>query len=122
MSDDEAAKSELRHCGMESVLTAKRIAELAAAGNSIAKSAVFQATCVLGWAIGQVLTLTAADVVVVGGGVSLIGEDRFFQPLRREVARYVFPPLVDAYRILPAALGEAVVVHGAVALAAASEN
>ena len=121
MSDDEAAKSELRHCGMESVLTAKRLADLAAAGNSIAKSAVFQATCVLGWAIGQVITLTAADVVVVGGGVSLIGEERFFQPLRREVARYVFPPLVDAYRILPAALGEAVVVHGAIALAVTTE-
>lgn len=38
-SDDEAAKSELRHCKMESVLTAKILANLAATGNSIAKSA-----------------------------------------------------------------------------------
>ena len=116
-SDDEAAKSELRHFKLESVLTAKRLADLAIAGNSIAKSAIFQSSCVLGWAIGQVITLTAADVVVVGGGVSLIGEERFFQPLRREVARYVFPPLAKAYRILPAKLGEEVVVHGALALA-----
>ncbi|MDA1053145.1 MAG: ROK family protein [Planctomycetota bacterium] len=117
-SDDEVAKSELRHCNMESVLTAKLLADLATVGNSIAKSAIFQATCVLGWAIGQVITLTAADVVVVGGGVSLIGEEHFFQPLRHEAARYVFPPLAGAYRILPAALGEEVVVHGAAALAA----
>lgn len=122
MSDDEAAKSELQQRKTESSLTAKLIADLAASGNSVARSAIFQATCVLGWAIGQVITLTAADVVVVGGGVSLIGEERFFEPLRNEVARYVFPPLADAYRILPAALGEEVVVHGAVALAAASNG
>lgn len=118
-SNDEVAKGELRHCKRASVLTAKLVAELAAAGNSIAKSAVFQSICVLGWAIGQAITLTAADVVVVGGGVSLLGEEHFFHPLRGEVARYVFPPLAEAYRILPAALGEQVVVHGAIALAAA---
>jgi glucokinase len=48
----------------------------------------------------------------------LIGDERFLQPLRIEVARYVFPPLADAYQIVPAALGESVVVHGALALAA----
>ena len=117
-SDDEAAKSELRHFKLESVLTAKRVADLAVSGNSIAKSALFQSTCVLGWAIAQLITLIAADVVIVGGGVSLIGEKHFFQPLRREVARYVFPPLAETYRILPAVLGEEVVVHGAVAVAA----
>jgi len=37
------------------------------------------------------------------------------------VQRYVFPPLADAYEIVPAALGELVVVHGAIALAANSE-
>ncbi|MBC8356817.1 MAG: ROK family protein [Planctomycetes bacterium] len=119
-SDDEAAKSELQHCKMESILTAKRIADLATSGNSIAKSAVFQGTCVLGWAIAQVITITSADVVIVGGGVSSIGEEHFFQPLRNEVARYVFPPLADSYRILSASLGEEVVVHGALTLAKAA--
>jgi glucokinase len=57
-------------------------------------------------------------VVVVGGGVSLAGEKVFFAPLRREVERYVFPPLLGAFEIVPAALGEEVVVHGALALAA----
>ena len=121
-SEDTAAKNELRHCKLESVVTAKLLAELAQSGNSIAISAIFQSTCVLGWAIGQVITVTAADVVVVGGGVSLIGEERFFQPLRREVARYVFPPLAASYQILPAALGEEVVVHGALALVSRLRN
>lgn len=116
--DDTAAKTELEQAATASELTAKLLGELAANGNTIAKSAVFQAACVLGWAIGQVLTITAADVVVVGGGVSLIGEHGFFEPLRSEVARYVFPPLVEAYKIVPAKLGEEVVVHGATALAA----
>jgi glucokinase len=38
--------------------------------------------------------------------------------LRQAVQRYVFPPLAEAYEIVPAALGEWVVVHGAIALAA----
>jgi glucokinase len=41
-----------------------------------------------------------------------------FAPLRAEVERYVFPPLLRTYEIVPAQLGEAVVVHGALALAA----
>jgi len=50
--------------------------------------------------------------------VPLAGEAIFFEPLRREVARYVFPPLAQSYRVVPAALGEEVVVHGALAIAA----
>jgi glucokinase len=99
-------------------LTAKSLAELAAEGHRVAQTALDTAIQTLGWAIAQVITITAADTVVVGGGVSLIGNERFLQPLRIEVARYVFPPLADAYQIVPAALGESVVVHGALALAA----
>jgi glucokinase len=54
----------------------------------------------------------------VGGGVSLIGEKLFFKPLRSAVEKYVFPPLKDSYKIVPAGLGELAVVHGAIALAA----
>jgi glucokinase len=60
---------------------------------------------------------------VIGGGVPLAGEALFFAPLRQEVERYVFPPLRGTYRIVPAELGEEVVVHGALALAhAMAEN
>jgi glucokinase len=99
-------------------LTAKLVAQSAAEGNAIAAEVLDHACQALGWAIAQVITLTAPEVVVVGGGVSLIGEQFFFAPLRAEVARYVFPPLAGSFRLVPAGLGELAVVHGALALAA----
>jgi glucokinase len=99
-------------------LTTRDIATAAVAGNPLALQAYREATDVLGWAIAQVVTLIAPEVVIVGGGVSLVGEEVFFQPLREAVAGFVFPPLAESFRLEPAALGESVVVHGALALAA----
>ena len=101
-------------------LTAKLVAQSAAEGNEIAREVLDHACQALGWAIAQAITLVAPEVVAVGGGVSLIGEQFFFAPLRAEVGRYVFPPLAGSFRLVPAALGELAVVHGAVALAAGS--
>ena len=98
-------------------LTAKLVAQAAAEGNAIACEVLDHACQALGWAIAQVITLVAPEVVVVGGGVSLIGEQFFFALLRAEVARYVFPPLAGSFRLVPAGLGELAVVHGALALA-----
>ncbi len=99
-------------------LDARTIAQAASDGNELAREVLAHAWQALGWAIGQVVTLVAPEVVVVGGGVSLIGEPLFFTPLRAEVQKYVFPPLANAFEIAPAALGELVVVQGALALAA----
>lgn len=99
------------------LLETKEIGEAAVAGNRLAREQYIAATKVLGWALAQVLTLVAPEVVIVGGGVSLVGEDVFFAPLRAAVQQYVFPPLANSYRLEPAALGESVVVHGALALA-----
>ena len=59
--------------------------------------------------------------VVIGGGVSLAGRTLFFDPVEATVAQYVFPPFRGQYQLLSAALGEAMVVHGAIALAADAE-
>ncbi len=99
-------------------LTVKQIAQAAAHGNQIAKAALHQAHVALGWGIAQLVTLLSPHVVVIGGGVSLMGEELFFEPLRRQVRRFVFPPLADSIRLVPAELDEEVVVHGAIALAA----
>ncbi len=99
-------------------LTARMIADAAGDGNALARAVLDQATTALGWAIAQVITLVSPQVVVIGGGVSLIGPELFFAPVRESVARYVFPPLTDSYQIVPARLGEEVVLHGALALAA----
>ena len=98
-------------------MTAKIVAEAAADGNQIAREVLEHACRVLGWGIAQAITLISPGVVVVGGGVSLMDESLFLAPLRREVERYVFPPQIGYYHIQPAALGELVVVHGALAAA-----
>lgn len=108
-----------QRCGSDPErLTAKLVAQAATEGNEIARQVLDHACQAMGWGIAQVITLVAPEVVVIGGGVSLIGEQFFFMPVRAEVARYVFPPLAGSYRIVPAALGELAVVHGAIALAA----
>ena len=117
---EEEALADLRvRCdGDVDALTTRLIAQAAAEGNPIANDAFERATQMLGWAVAQVVTLIAPEIVVVGGGVSLAGDILFFEPLRREVQRYVFPPLAESVRIEPAALGELVVVQGALAVAA----
>ena len=99
-------------------LTTKQIGQAAESGNSLAQDALAGACRAFGWAIAQMVTLLAPNVVVVGGGVSLVGEELFFAPLREHVRRYVFPPLRDSFEVLPAKLGEQVVIYGALALAA----
>ena len=110
----------LARCGGQTErLSGRIIVEAAAAGNVAARQIFARALQTLGWAIAQMITLVAPQVVVMGGGVPLCGDDLFFAPLRREVARYVFPPLEHTYSILPAELGEEVVAHGALTLARA---
>lgn len=112
----------LRRChGSLEQLTARLVGDAAQAGNELAQDVLRRSWRVLGWAIAQVVTLLAPEIVIVGGGLSLLGQRWFFQPLRDEVARYVFPPLSDSFEIAPAELGERVVVHGALTLARSSE-
>lgn len=98
-------------------LTARMVADAARSGDPLALAAFRRATRGLGWAIAQVLTLLAPELIVIGGGVSLSGEELFFAPIRNEIERYVFPPLAGTYQVVPAKLGETVVVEGALLLA-----
>jgi glucokinase len=102
-------------------LTAKSLALAYAEGNSMARKIFCKSIQTYGWALAQMITLLAPDVVVIGGGVPLLGEALYLEPLRREVDRYVYAPLAGSFRIVPAALGEEVVVYGALALARSVE-
>jgi glucokinase len=98
-------------------LTAKSVALAAADGNEIALDVINAARRCLSWAIAQTATIVSPNVVVIGGGVSLMSEKLFLKPLKAEVENYVFPPLNSKFEILPAAFGEDVVVHGALTVA-----
>jgi glucokinase len=107
----------LQRChGNLQTLTAKAVCEAALQGNAFAEKVFDRAIQTLGWGIAQVITLISPHRVVVGGGVALIGEV-FFHRLRTATGHYVFPPLANSYEIVPAALGELSVVHGAIQLA-----
>ena len=74
------------------------VAQAAGEGNEVAREVLARACQALGWGIAQAITLVSPEVVVIGGGVSLMDESLFLLPLRREVERYVFPPLAGTYR------------------------
>ena len=98
-------------------VTALDVAHAAQSGHDAAWHILY---CAWGWlatAISQVITLTCPRRIVIGGGVSLMGEELLLQPLRKLVAERVFKPFAGCYEIVPAALGEEVVVHGALTLA-----
>jgi glucokinase len=77
---------------------------------------ITQSARYVGIAIANAITLLNPDIVIVGGGVALAGQ-KFFKPLRQTVRNLVFPLFRGNASIVPAALGEAVVVVGAALLA-----
>lgn len=85
-------------------------------GNGLAQLVFTRALSAMADAICHVIALLCPKRIVIGGGVSLLG-DPLFEPLRQLVAERVFRPFVGLTDIVPAALGEEVVVHGALALA-----
>jgi len=108
--------------GKTDQLTTREIALAAGKGNRIAGQAIAEAVETLGWAVAQVVTLIAPEIIVVGGGVSLMDERLLIEPLKQQLEQFVFPPLVGSYQVVPPQLGEDVVVHGALVLAADYES
>lgn len=112
---EEAPKSVLASGGTEAIST-EILADAVRQNDAVACGVWDNAIKYLAVAMANVITLLHPQCYVIGGGVSLVGE-LLFEPLRREVARQVFGPFVGTYRIVPAELGESVVVQGALKLA-----
>jgi glucokinase len=98
-------------------LSAHLIAEGASRNDSLCLAVLHDAQNALAEAICHVIALLCPRRIVIGGGVSLMGEELLFGPVRQKVAERVFKPFAGLTDIVPATLGEEVVVHGAIALA-----
>jgi glucokinase len=104
-------------CGRTDLITAVHVGKAAAMGDPFARLIVHVACEHLAAGIAEMIALLCPRRIVVGGGVALMGEGILFEPLRKQLAEHVFKPFAGCYDIVPAALGEEVVVHGALALA-----
>jgi len=93
------------------------VAEAARAGDQEAAFILGKAVLAMAHGLNQAITLLAPHRIILGGGVSLIGEELWFEPIRHHLASNVFPPFRGTFDIVPAALGEDVVVQGALVLA-----
>jgi glucokinase len=98
-------------------VTSREVGEAIRRGDRSARTLMEAPLAYLAEAICQVIALLCPRRIVIGGGVSLMGEEVLFVPLREQIAERLFKPFAGLTDIVPAALGEEVVVHGALALA-----
>lgn len=111
--------------GQESLITAlvegdlsrisgSTVGQAALQGDKLALTVVNRAAKILGLGVLGLLHLFNPEIVVIGGGVSNLG-DLIFNPVREVVSKYVRDPEYIV-PIVPAALGDDVSVLGAAAL------
>ena len=93
------------------------VARAASAGDGLALAVLGEAASALGRSLGLAATLLAPSRIVLGGGVSLLSEGLWWTPVRAAIEATIFPPYRGRFDVVPAGLGEEVVVHGALALA-----
>jgi glucokinase len=98
-------------------ITAVDVAGAARRGDPNALRVLERAHRAIAHALCQAVALIAPARIILGGGVSLMGEELWFAPIRERVEAQVFAPFRGSFEIVPAGLGEEVVVHGALELA-----
>lgn len=95
--------------------SAEEVHAAAERGDEGARKILAEAAGALGLGIANVASLLHPERIVIGGGVSNMGP-LFWNPLRESFERRLFGPFAGRCQIVPAALGEEVVVAGAVLL------
>jgi len=93
----------------------RAVAALAGDGDASARAVLADGGAAVGTALGGLVNVLDPHVVLVGGGVSGLGEV-WWQPLRAAVRRETLPLLVDV-PVLPAVLGHDAALVGAADIA-----
>lgn len=102
-------------------LTCAQLAEAARQGDAMALSELDRVAGSVAVALANVIALFSPERIALGGGVALMG-DVLLDPLRKYVEHLAFGPYRGHFEILPCALGEAVVLSGALLMAGAAEK
>lgn len=97
-------------------ITAAEVAAAAAEGDPLARRIWDETTDLLGSAITDLVNVFEPDLVVLGGGVTRSGA-MLIDPIRRHVRDGAMGPAARTAAVEPAALGDAVCVVGAGAVA-----
>jgi glucokinase len=101
---------------LETPFGTREIHQAALSGDALSKSILEDAFSYLGMTISQVLTLLNPEVVILGGGVSSIG-DMFLEKVKSTAEQYTLPLLYNAAEIRLSSFKERTGVVGAVAVA-----
>lgn len=97
-------------------IDSKIVGQAAHQGDALALDIVQRAGHVIGLGLTSLLHLFNPEIIVIGGGVSQIG-DLLFQPMQAAMrASVIYEGYIDRLRIEKAALGEDVSIIGAAAL------
>jgi glucokinase len=97
-------------------LTVEQVFHLLEQGNPVAQYVAGEAIKYLAIAIVNLCNMLDPATIVIGGTMANVG-DRFFVPLREQVARYACLHMDEQVCIVPAELGEDAAIGGAIALA-----
>lgn len=103
-------------CSEIETLSAKTVYTAAERNDTLARTLLDDTCRTLALALSNVIALLHPERVIIGGGVSLMGP-LFWEPLQRYIDRFMFAPYVGRCEVVPAQLGENVVVAGALLLA-----
>jgi glucokinase len=97
-------------------ITSKTVGEAALAGDLLAKEIVDKTGEYLGIGVANLINVINPDTVVIGGGVSNMGE-LLFAPVRRTVEKRAIKAAFEKVKIVKAGLGTDAGLVGAVCLA-----
>jgi glucokinase len=96
-------------------IEAKVVYAAAAQGDALANDILTETVETLALALVNTICLLHPERVIIGGGVSLMGS-LFWEPLREKVTQRLIPQFTGHTQIVPAALGQDVVLIGALCL------